>query len=94
MFVLLGCICFSSRIKKRDISDVLNEVQAEISTKYSSLIIRGINNVNSGNDEVKNQVKRYIGKYLLDRCISVEGLTQAELVENEHILFSAALFII
>ncbi len=28
-------------------------------------------NVNSGNDEVKNQVKRYIGKYLLDKRISV-----------------------
>ncbi len=71
--------------KKRDFSDVLNEVQAEISTKYSLLIIDGINNVNSGNEEVKNQVKRYIGKYLLDRSISVDGLTQTELVENEHI---------
>ncbi len=51
--------------KKRDFADVLNEVQAEISTKYSSLIIDGINNVNSGNDEVKNQVKRYIGNTCL-----------------------------
>ncbi len=68
--------------KKRDFSDVLNEVQAEISTKYSSLIIDGINNVNSGNDEVKNQVKRYIGKYLLDKRISVDGLTQTELVDK------------
>lgn len=64
--------------KKRDFADVLTEVQGEISGKYSSLIIDGINNINSGNDEIKNQVKRYIGKYLLDKRISVEGLTQTE----------------
>ena len=46
--------------KKREFSDVLNEVQSYISSKYSALVIDGINNVNSGNDEVKNQVKRYI----------------------------------
>ncbi len=68
--------------KKRDFSDVLTEVQGEISGKYSSLIIDGINNINSGNDEIKNQVKRYIGKYLLDKRISVEGLTQTELVDK------------
>ena len=43
--------------KKRDFADVLTEVQGEISGKYSSLIIDGINNINSGNDEIKNQVK-------------------------------------
>ena len=68
--------------KKREFSDVLNEVQSYISSKYSSLVIDGINNVNSGNDEVKLQVKRYIGKYLLDYRISVEGLTQTELVDK------------
>ena len=68
--------------KKRDFADVLTEVQGEISGKYSSLIIDGINNINSGNDEIKNQVKRYIGKYLLDKRISVEGLTQTELVDK------------
>lgn len=39
--------------KKRDFSDVLNEVQSYISSKYSALVIDGINNVNTGNDEVK-----------------------------------------
>lgn len=39
--------------KKREFSDVLNEVQSYISSKYSALVIDGINNVNSGNDEVK-----------------------------------------
>lgn len=68
--------------KKWDFSDVLNEVQSYISSKYSALVIDGINNVNSGNDEVKRQVKRYIGKYLLDCRISVEGLSQAELVDK------------
>ena len=46
--------------KKREFSDVLNEVQSYISSKYSALVIDGINNVNSGNDEVKHQVKRYL----------------------------------
>lgn len=68
--------------KKREFSDVLNEVQSYISSKFSALVIDGINNVNSGNDEVKLQVKRYIGKYLLDYRISVEGLTQTELVDK------------
>lgn len=67
--------------KKRDFSDVLNEVQSYISSKYSALVIDGINNVNTGNDEVKNQVKLYIGKYLLDYRISVENMTQTELID-------------
>ncbi len=66
----------------REFSDVLSEVQSYISSKYSALVIDGINNINSGNDEQKQQVKRYIGKYLLDRRISVEGLTQSELVDK------------
>ena len=68
--------------KKREFSDVLNEVQSYISSKYSMLVIDGINNVNSGDDNIKQQVKRYIGKYLLDYRISVEGLTQTELVDK------------
>ena len=68
--------------KKRDFTDVLNEVQAYISSKYSALVIDGINKVNSGDDNVKQQVKRYIGKYLLDYKIAVEGLTQNELVDK------------
>lgn len=68
--------------KKREFSAVLNEVQSYISSKYSALVIDGINNVNTGNDEVKNQVKRYIGKYLLDYRISVENMTQTELIDT------------
>ena len=68
--------------KKREFTDVLNEVQSYISSKYSMLVIDGINNVNSGDDNIKQQVKRYIGKYLLDYRISVEGITQTELVDK------------
>lgn len=35
--------------KKRDFSDVLNEVQSYLSSKYSALVIDGINNINSSN---------------------------------------------
>ncbi len=73
---------FYSTDKKRSFSDVLNEVQSEISNKYSSLMVEGINNINSGSDEVKQQVKLYIGKYLLDQKISVDGLTQTELIDK------------
>lgn len=68
--------------KKWIFSDVLKEVQTFISNNYSALVVEGINNVNSGNDEVKQQVKRYIGKYLLDKKISVDGLTQTELIDK------------
>lgn len=45
--------------RKRGFTDVLNEVQAYISSKYSALVFDGINKVNSGDDNVKQQVKRY-----------------------------------
>ena len=68
--------------KKQIFSDVLKEVQTFISNNYSALVVEGINNISSGTDEVKQQVKRYIGKYLLDRKISVEGLTQTALIDK------------
>ena len=58
-------------------SEVLSEVQAEISGKYSSLLVDGTNN-----NEQKQQIKRYIEKFLLDRKIAVEGLSQAELADK------------
>lgn len=68
--------------RKRDFTDVLKEVQTFISNNYSALVVEGINNISSGDDEVKQQVKRYIGKFLLDRKISVEGLTQTALIDR------------
>ena len=41
--------------KKREFNDVLNEVQSYISSKYSMLVIDGINNVNSGDDNIKDR---------------------------------------
>ena len=68
--------------KKRDFTDVLKEVQTFISNNYSALVVVGINNISSGDNEVKQQVKRYIGKFLLDRKISVDGLTQTALIDK------------
>lgn len=51
---------FSPEEKGRAFSDVLKEVQEYISSKYSTLMVEG------GNDEVKQQVKRYISKYIAD----------------------------
>ncbi len=73
---------FYSADKKHSFNDVLKEVQTFISNNYSSLVVEGINNVNSENNEIKQQVKRYIGKYLLDQKISVDGLTQTELIDK------------
>ncbi|MDE6579929.1 MAG: CpaF/VirB11 family protein [Ruminiclostridium sp.] len=73
---------FYSADKKHSFNDVLKEVQTFISNNYSYLVVEGINNVNSENNEIKQQVKRYIGKYLLDQKISVDGLTQTELIDK------------
>ena len=60
---------FSPEEKGRAFSDVLKEVQEYISSKYSTLMVEG------GNDEVKQQVKRYISKYIADYRITVKGKT-------------------
>ncbi|NPV89723.1 MAG: CpaF family protein [Firmicutes bacterium] len=59
----------------RDFGAVLREVQEYISSKYSTLIIKG------GRDEVKTQVKRYITKYIQDHRIAVNGMTGRQLVD-------------
>ena len=63
---------FSPEEKGRAFSDVLKEVQEYISSKYSTLMVEG------GNDEVKQQVKRYISKYIADYRITVKGKTREE----------------
>lgn len=67
---------FSTEEKGREFGEVLREVQEYISSKYSTLMIEG------GNEEVKTQVKRYIGKYILDYRISVKGKTQEQLIDD------------
>ena len=68
--------------KKWDFPDVLKEVQTFISNNYSALVVEGLNKINSENDEVKEQVKRYIRKFLLDQKISVEGFSQDDLIDK------------
>lgn len=70
------------KAETKQFSDVLTEVQAYISGKYSALVVDGMNNLNPQNDEIKQQIKRYIDKYLLDCRISVEGLSRTELVDK------------
>ena len=64
---------FSPEERGRAFSDVLKEVQEYISSKYSILMVEG------GNDEVKQQVKRYISKYIADYRITVKGKTSIKL---------------
>ena len=67
---------FSPEEKGRAFSDVLKEVQEYISSKYSTLMVEG------GNEEVKQQVKRYITKYICDYRITVKGKTQEQLIDD------------
>ncbi len=66
---------FSPDDNTRDFVTVLRDVQEYISSKYSTLILEG------GKDEVKEQVKRYIGKYLMDYRIAVKGMTTIQLID-------------
>ncbi len=60
----------------RDFGSVLSEVQEFISKKYSDLLIEG------NKDEVREQIKLYIDKYLTDKRICVEGLSDSELIDR------------
>lgn len=65
---------FTPDTEGRDFSSVLSEVQEYISTNYSHLL--------TGNDaEAKEQIKRYIRKYILDRRIAVKEMTVDVLVD-------------
>lgn len=67
---------FSPGNSTRNFSDVLCEVQEYISGKYSTLITDG------GREDVKEQVKRYISKYLMDHRMAVKGLTGEQLLDT------------
>lgn len=66
---------FFSAEEGREFSSVLHDVQEYISSKYSTLIVDG------GNEDVKEQIKRYISKYLLDYRIAVQGMTSEQLTD-------------
>jgi len=66
---------FAPEDAAKDFSVVLRDVQEYISGKYSTLIVDG------GTDEVREQIKRYIGKYLQDYRIAVTGMSSQQLVD-------------
>lgn len=66
---------FSPEDETKDFSTVLHDVQEYISSKYSTLII-------AGGDDVREQVKRYIGKYLMDYRIAVKGKSNQQLIDD------------
>ena len=52
---------------------MLRDVQEYISSEYSGLIIEG-------GDEAREQLKRYIAKFVQDKRIAVSGMTADELI--------------
>lgn len=67
---------FSPQGEGREFADVLKEVQEYISSKYSTLII------DQESGDVKDQIKRYITKYVQDYRIAVKGMDRQELVDT------------
>lgn len=65
---------FTPETEGKDFGSVLQEVQEYISGSYSSLI-------SQGGEDAKEQLLRYITKYLQDQRIAVAGMTQTELAD-------------
>ena len=65
---------FTPSAEGRDFNSVLQEVQEYISSAYAALITEG-------GEDSKEQLMRYITKYLQDRRIAVAGMPQTELVD-------------
>lgn len=66
---------FMQESEKKDFRSVLKDVQEHISNNYSALIT---------NQEMKDageQMKRYIGKYVMDERIAVKGMEVQELID-------------
>ena len=63
----------------KDFPSVLNEVQEYISSKYASLLL------DSRKDDVKQQIKFYIQKYLADNRVTADGMTEDELINRLYV---------
>jgi pilus assembly protein CpaF len=66
---------FAPETEKRDFQTVLKEVQEYIAGNYSVLI------TNEELDYAKVQIKRYIGKYIMDQRIAVQDMDGQELID-------------
>lgn len=66
---------FFSSSNTHEFGSVLREVQAHISSHYAGLITDG------SNGERKEQIKRYIAKYLQDNRVAVAGMTENQLTD-------------
>ena len=67
---------FSPQDDTRDFSSVQQEVQEYISNQYSTLIME------EGGEDAREQIKRYITKYVQDHRIAVKGMSGQELVDT------------
>lgn len=65
---------FTPESEGSDFGSVLRSVQEYISGTYSELVAQG-------GEEAKEQLKRYITKFLQDKRIAVSGMTQEQLVD-------------
>jgi pilus assembly protein CpaF len=66
---------FAPESEKKDFQTVLKEVQEYISSNYSVLI------TDQGLEDAKEQMKRYISKYVMNERIAVKGMEGQELVD-------------
>lgn len=66
---------FAPETEKKDFQTVLKEVQEYISSNYSVLI------TDQGLEDAKEQMKRYISKYVMDERIAVKGMEGQELID-------------
>lgn len=67
---------FSSDGAAMEYNSVLHEVQEYISNKYAALLTEGTS------EEAREQIKRYITKYVQDNRIAVGDMTQEQLVDT------------
>lgn len=66
---------FFSPQEEKSFRNVLKDVQEYISSKYSVLIL------DEGSEDVKQQIKRYISKYVMDYRIRVKGMDDVQLID-------------
>jgi pilus assembly protein CpaF len=66
---------FTSGNEEKEFSAVLHDVQNYISNNYAELI------TGAESEDIKVQIKRYIGKYLLDSRVAVNGMSTSQLID-------------